>query len=50
MKTNYRFFTYSHSSTNSENLVKIGPANVELIGQTGIIKNIFKIKKNRGRT
>ena len=30
---------YLHSSTNPENLAKIGPVDVEIIGLTGIVKN-----------
>jgi len=32
-------FTYSRSSTNPENLTKIGPADVEKIGLTEIVKS-----------
>ena len=43
--------TYSHSSTNSENFVKLGhdPVDIELFVLTGIVKNKFK-KRNRSRT
>jgi len=37
-KTNSRSFIYSHSSTNPAHLVKIGPLDVEIIGQTEIVK------------
>jgi len=35
---------YSHSSTNSENFVKLGhdPVDIELFVLTGIVKNKFK--------
>ena len=35
-KTNFRSFIYSHSSTNTENLAKIGQVDVEIIGLTEI--------------
>jgi len=41
-KTIFRSFIYSQSSTNSVNLVKIGPVDVEITGVTEIVKNIFK--------
>jgi len=38
-KTNFRLITYSHSSTKSENLAKIGQVALEIIGLTGTAKN-----------
>jgi len=38
-KTNFRSFIYSHNSTNSANLVTIGPADVGIIGLIEIVKN-----------
>jgi len=34
-----RLIIYIRSSTNPENLVKIGPADLEIIGSKGIVKN-----------
>jgi len=34
--------TYSHSSTKSENLPKIGPIDIEIIGLIEIAKNKYK--------
>jgi len=41
--------TYSHSSTNSENFVKLGhdPVDIELFVLTGIVKNKFKKTKQK---
>jgi len=39
-KNNFRSFTYGQSSTNPENFVKFGLADVEIIGLTEITKNI----------
>jgi len=36
--THVRLIIYIHSSTNPENLAKIGPVDVEIIGLTEIIK------------
>jgi len=41
-KVNFRLIIYSHSSTNTENLAKIGPLDFDMIGLTGIVKNIKK--------
>jgi len=48
-KTNFRLIIYSHSSTNPENLAKIGPVILEIIGLIliGIVKNK---ERNRRRT
>jgi len=37
-KTNFRSIIYITSSSNPENLAKIGPVDVEKIGQTKIVK------------
>jgi len=37
-KTNFRLVIDSHSSTNRENLAKIGPVDYEIIGVAEIIK------------
>ena len=46
-KTNFRLVIYSHSSTNPENLAKIGLVVVEIIGLTRIVKNIDKQKQRQ---
>jgi len=37
-----RLIIYSHSSTNPENLAKIGPIDVQIIGLTVIVKKKYK--------
>jgi len=37
--TNFRFTIYSHSSTNPENLAKIGLVDLEIIGLTAVVIN-----------
>jgi len=37
-------FIYSRSSTNPENLAKIDPADVDMIGLTEIVKNRYETK------
>ena len=37
-KTNFQLIIYSHIYTNPENLGKIGPVDVEIIGLTEIVK------------
>jgi len=37
-KTNFRLIIYSHSSTNPENLAKIGPADFKIAGLAEIVK------------
>jgi len=38
-KTNFRLIIYSRSSTNRDNLAKIGPANCQINGLTEIVKS-----------
>jgi len=38
-KTDFRWLIYSHSSTNRENLEKIGRVDFEITGLTEIVKN-----------
>ena len=38
-KTDFRLITHSISSTNCENLAKIGRVDSEIIGLTGIVRN-----------
>jgi len=40
-KTNFRSIIYKHISARAENMAKIGTADFEIIGLTGIIKNKF---------
>jgi len=42
-KNNFRSFIYGQSSTNAANFMKIGHIEVEIVGETKITKNIFKI-------
>jgi len=46
-KNNFRLIIYSHSSTNPEHLVKIGPAHVEIIGLIGIVKKAVSKKQQQ---
>ena len=41
-KSSFRSFIYGQSSTNPANFVKIGPADIEMIGLTEITNEYFK--------